>query len=191
MAAPAPKQEELQPHAVKDKLLAVSYCLTSPSPWPEAILLGFQHYLVMLGTTVILAGCYSGIADPHKVIACGFCALLHQEELLDREEQRAATGVHHGVAHRSDEGARGGDEVVRAEWASRRKLGGGRRGCGRRRPSCWVRLLVADLPRLRGGLAVPPVSFPLMRRRSLVGWSRHYASGRHLRARPCSARPWP
>ncbi|CAL4945189.1 unnamed protein product [Urochloa decumbens] len=54
MAAPAPKQEELQPHAVRDQLPAVSYCLTSPPPWPEAILLGFQHYLVMLGTTVII-----------------------------------------------------------------------------------------------------------------------------------------
>ncbi|KAL6623415.1 hypothetical protein ACP70R_033294 [Stipagrostis hirtigluma subsp. patula] len=106
MAAPAPKQEELQPHAVKDKLPAVSYCLTSPSPWLDAILLGFQHYLVMLGTTVILAGRYSGIADPHELIACGFYALLHQEELLDHEEQRAAMGVRRGVAHRSDEGAR-------------------------------------------------------------------------------------
>ncbi|TVU44343.1 hypothetical protein EJB05_03779, partial [Eragrostis curvula] len=109
MAAPAPKQEELQPHAVKDQLPLVSYCLTSPPPWrtspplhppislassskyiflllspagalvlgrlhecrissangtdgyvlqwrgaAEAILLGFQHYLVMLGTTVII-----------------------------------------------------------------------------------------------------------------------------------------
>jgi len=112
MAAPAPKQEELQPHAVRDQLPAVSYCLTSPPPWrtsslthsflptlissphsncsgpvhcrrrprallldlslslglttdagflrvrvccaAEAILLGFQHYLVMLGTTVII-----------------------------------------------------------------------------------------------------------------------------------------
>ncbi|KAK1642993.1 hypothetical protein QYE76_060798 [Lolium multiflorum] len=54
MAAPAPKQEELQAHAVKDQLPAVSYCLTSPPPWPEAILLGFQHYLVMLGTTVVI-----------------------------------------------------------------------------------------------------------------------------------------
>uniref|UniRef100_A0A8R7QL21 Nucleobase-ascorbate transporter 6 n=1 Tax=Triticum urartu TaxID=4572 RepID=A0A8R7QL21_TRIUA len=54
MAAPPPKQEELQPHAVRDQLPAVSYCLTSPPPWPEAILLGFQHYVVMLGTTVII-----------------------------------------------------------------------------------------------------------------------------------------
>ncbi|KAK7252355.1 hypothetical protein RIF29_36230 [Crotalaria pallida] len=53
-AAPPPKQEELQPHPVKDQLPNVSYCITSPPPWPEAILLGFQHYLVMLGTTVLI-----------------------------------------------------------------------------------------------------------------------------------------
>ncbi|KAH7684107.1 Xanthine/uracil/vitamin C permease protein [Dioscorea alata] len=53
-AAPAPKQDELQPHPVKDQLSNVSYCITSPPPWPEAILLGFQHYLVMLGTAVII-----------------------------------------------------------------------------------------------------------------------------------------
>ncbi|KAK6139244.1 hypothetical protein DH2020_027017 [Rehmannia glutinosa] len=52
--APAPKQEELVPHPVKDQLPGVSYCITSPPPWPEAILLGFQHYLVMLGTTVLI-----------------------------------------------------------------------------------------------------------------------------------------
>ncbi|CAN6448585.1 unnamed protein product [Victoria cruziana] len=53
-AAPPPKQDELVPHPVKDQLPGVSYCITSPPPWPEAILLGFQHYLVMLGTTVII-----------------------------------------------------------------------------------------------------------------------------------------
>ncbi|XP_038983844.1 nucleobase-ascorbate transporter 6-like isoform X1 [Phoenix dactylifera] len=52
--APLPKQEELVPHPVKDQLPNISYCITSPPPWPEAILLGFQHYLVMLGTTVII-----------------------------------------------------------------------------------------------------------------------------------------
>lgn len=50
----APKADELQPHPAKDQLPNVSYCITSPPPWPEAILLGFQHYLVMLGTTVII-----------------------------------------------------------------------------------------------------------------------------------------
>ncbi|KAK4429870.1 Nucleobase-ascorbate transporter 7 [Sesamum alatum] len=53
-AAPPPKQDELVPHPVKDQLPGVSYCITSPPPWPEAILLGFQHFLVMLGTTVLI-----------------------------------------------------------------------------------------------------------------------------------------
>ncbi|KAL3835538.1 hypothetical protein ACJIZ3_010274 [Penstemon smallii] len=53
-AAPAPKQDELVTHPVKDQLPGVSYCITSPPPWPEAILLGFQHFIVMLGTTVLI-----------------------------------------------------------------------------------------------------------------------------------------
>ncbi|KAL1807247.1 hypothetical protein ACET3Z_030315 [Daucus carota] len=52
--APPPKQEELLPHPAKDQLPNIAYCITSPPPWPEAILLGFQHYLVMLGTTVLI-----------------------------------------------------------------------------------------------------------------------------------------
>ncbi|KAK8599676.1 hypothetical protein V6N13_077586 [Hibiscus sabdariffa] len=48
------KADEPQPHPPKEQLPNVSYCITSPPPWPEAILLGFQHYLVMLGTTVII-----------------------------------------------------------------------------------------------------------------------------------------
>ncbi|KAA0057886.1 nucleobase-ascorbate transporter 6 [Cucumis melo var. makuwa] len=50
----APKVEEPQAHPPKDQLPNVYYCITSPPPWPEAILLGFQHYLVMLGTTVLI-----------------------------------------------------------------------------------------------------------------------------------------
>ncbi|KAF8666057.1 hypothetical protein HU200_053763 [Digitaria exilis] len=52
--APAPKVDELQPHPPKEQLPGVSFCITSPSPWPEAIILGFQHFVVMLGTTVII-----------------------------------------------------------------------------------------------------------------------------------------
>ncbi|EPS60200.1 hypothetical protein M569_14604 [Genlisea aurea] len=48
------KAEEPTAHPPKDQLPHVSYCITSPPPWPEAILYGFQHYLVMLGTTVII-----------------------------------------------------------------------------------------------------------------------------------------
>lgn len=51
--APA-KVEEPTPHPPKDQLLGISYCITSPPPWPEAILLGFQHFLVMLGTSVLI-----------------------------------------------------------------------------------------------------------------------------------------
>ncbi|KAG5019738.1 hypothetical protein JHK87_015593 [Glycine soja] len=51
--APA-KADEPQPHPPKDQLPNISYCITSPPPWPEAILLGFQHFLVMLGTTVLI-----------------------------------------------------------------------------------------------------------------------------------------
>ncbi|KAJ8452403.1 hypothetical protein Cgig2_006208 [Carnegiea gigantea] len=48
------KADEPAPHPPKDQLPNVSYCITSPPPWPEAILLGFQHYIVMLGTTVLI-----------------------------------------------------------------------------------------------------------------------------------------
>ncbi|VVA90854.1 unnamed protein product [Arabis nemorensis] len=48
------KQDDLQPHPVKDQLSGITYCLASPPPWPETILLGFQHYLVMLGMTVLI-----------------------------------------------------------------------------------------------------------------------------------------
>ncbi|KAJ6676720.1 XANTHINE-URACIL / VITAMIN C PERMEASE FAMILY MEMBER [Salix viminalis] len=48
------KVEELQPHPPREQLPNIYYCITSPPPWPEAILLGFQHYLVMLGTTVLI-----------------------------------------------------------------------------------------------------------------------------------------
>ncbi|XP_052175741.1 nucleobase-ascorbate transporter 6-like [Diospyros lotus] len=48
------KSAEPAPHPPKDQLPNVSFCMTSPPPWHEAILLGFQHYLVMLGTTVII-----------------------------------------------------------------------------------------------------------------------------------------
>ncbi|XP_027125120.2 nucleobase-ascorbate transporter 6 [Coffea eugenioides] len=52
--APAPKADVPPPHPPKEQLPNVYFCITSPPPWPEAILLGFQHYLVMLGTTVII-----------------------------------------------------------------------------------------------------------------------------------------
>ncbi|XP_058723251.1 putative nucleobase-ascorbate transporter 9 [Vicia villosa] len=49
------KVDVFQPHPVKDQLPGVDYCVTSSPSWPEGILLAFQHYLVMLGTIVIVS----------------------------------------------------------------------------------------------------------------------------------------
>ncbi|CAL9151137.1 nucleobase-ascorbate transporter LPE1-like [Musa acuminata AAA Group] len=51
---PPEKADEFVPHPVKEQLPGVDFCLTSPPPWHEALPLAFQHYLVMLGTTVII-----------------------------------------------------------------------------------------------------------------------------------------
>ncbi|OVA05893.1 Xanthine/uracil/vitamin C permease [Macleaya cordata] len=51
--APA-KNDDFHPHPVKEQLPGIEYCVTSPPQWPEAVILGFQHYLVMLGTTVLI-----------------------------------------------------------------------------------------------------------------------------------------
>ncbi|ONI33394.1 hypothetical protein PRUPE_1G421500 [Prunus persica] len=50
----AEKTEELQPYPVKEQLPGVQYCVNSPPPWPEAVILGFQHYLLTLGITVFI-----------------------------------------------------------------------------------------------------------------------------------------
>ncbi|KAK4744334.1 hypothetical protein SAY87_010646 [Trapa incisa] len=50
----AAKADEPQAHIPKDQLPNIAYCITSPPPLPEAILLGFQHFLVMLGASVII-----------------------------------------------------------------------------------------------------------------------------------------
>ncbi|ESR36040.1 nucleobase-ascorbate transporter 4 [Citrus sinensis] len=50
----ASKPDECQPHPVKEQLPGVDFCVSSSPPWSEAMILGFQHYLVMLGTTVII-----------------------------------------------------------------------------------------------------------------------------------------
>ncbi|CAL5377504.1 unnamed protein product [Camellia sinensis] len=42
------------PHPVKEQLPGVDYCVNSNPSCTVAILLGFQHYVVMLGTTVII-----------------------------------------------------------------------------------------------------------------------------------------
>ncbi|XP_059635460.1 nucleobase-ascorbate transporter 7-like [Cornus florida] len=48
------KVEEVHPHPVMDQLPGIQYCVNSPPPWPEALLLGFQHYLLSLGMIVLI-----------------------------------------------------------------------------------------------------------------------------------------
>ncbi|CAL5332340.1 unnamed protein product [Camellia sinensis] len=38
-----------------EQLLQLQYCIHSNPSWPHTVLLGFQHYIVMLGTTVLIA----------------------------------------------------------------------------------------------------------------------------------------
>ncbi|EYU37564.1 hypothetical protein ABFS82_02G045400 [Erythranthe guttata] len=52
--AAAKVADELVPHPVNEQLPGVDYCVNSNPSWAEAIVLGFQHYLVMLGTSVII-----------------------------------------------------------------------------------------------------------------------------------------
>ncbi|XP_057953964.1 nucleobase-ascorbate transporter 7-like [Malania oleifera] len=44
----------LQPHPVKEQLPGIQYCVNSPPPWLEALLLGFQHYILTLGMTIMI-----------------------------------------------------------------------------------------------------------------------------------------
>ncbi|KAK4745648.1 hypothetical protein SAY87_011960 [Trapa incisa] len=45
---------EVEPHPVKDQLPGIQYCVKSPPPWHEALLLGFQHYILTVGITVMI-----------------------------------------------------------------------------------------------------------------------------------------
>ncbi|KAL3614356.1 N alpha-acetyl-transferase [Castilleja foliolosa] len=54
MTVAAKVVDESAPHPVKEQLPGVDFCVNSNPSWAEAIVLGFQHYLVMLGTTVII-----------------------------------------------------------------------------------------------------------------------------------------
>ncbi|KAH1064599.1 hypothetical protein J1N35_029586 [Gossypium stocksii] len=48
------KFEAPQPHSVKEQLPGIQYCINSSPTWPEAIILGFQHYLLTLGITALI-----------------------------------------------------------------------------------------------------------------------------------------
>ncbi|KAK6938566.1 Nucleobase cation symporter 2 family [Dillenia turbinata] len=48
------KSDELKPHAVMEQLPGIQYCVNSPPPWVEATFLGFQHFVLSLGMTVLI-----------------------------------------------------------------------------------------------------------------------------------------
>ncbi|CAK9214205.1 unnamed protein product [Sphagnum troendelagicum] len=49
----APKPEDLN-HPCQEQLPELKYCINDNPPWPEAIALGFQHYLTVLGSSVMI-----------------------------------------------------------------------------------------------------------------------------------------
>ena len=77
-AAPAPKVDELVPHPVKDQLPNVSYCITSPPPWRQYLLLSplslpiillLHQFSEMSSTLSILS---ISLALPFLLIFMGF-----------------------------------------------------------------------------------------------------------------------
>ncbi|KAB1226780.1 putative nucleobase-ascorbate transporter 10 [Morella rubra] len=48
------KPVEVQPHPVQEQLPGIQYCVNSPPPWAEAVVLGFQHYLLTVGITTLI-----------------------------------------------------------------------------------------------------------------------------------------
>ncbi|CAO2170787.1 unnamed protein product [Urochloa humidicola] len=52
---PPVKAEDLVPHPVREQFDGLDYCITSPPPWITTVFVAFQHYLVMLGTIVLIA----------------------------------------------------------------------------------------------------------------------------------------
>ncbi|EFJ09964.1 hypothetical protein SELMODRAFT_159848 [Selaginella moellendorffii] len=41
-------------HKIQEQLPEIDYCPNDSPPWPQTILLGFQHFLTMIGTTVLI-----------------------------------------------------------------------------------------------------------------------------------------
>ncbi|KAL2529511.1 putative nucleobase-ascorbate transporter 10 [Forsythia ovata] len=52
--AGANQPEEPQPHPVLEQLTGVQYCVNSPPPFLETLILGFQHYVLSLGSIVLI-----------------------------------------------------------------------------------------------------------------------------------------
>lgn len=54
MTNPNQKSEDHSHLHPRDQLPGIDFCIASPPPWPQAIVLGFQHYFVVLGTSVLI-----------------------------------------------------------------------------------------------------------------------------------------
>ncbi|KAI4298155.1 hypothetical protein L6164_031748 [Bauhinia variegata] len=49
----APKAEEIS-HPQMDQLQGLEYCIDSNPSWAETVALGFQHYILALGTALMI-----------------------------------------------------------------------------------------------------------------------------------------
>ncbi|XP_024365383.1 nucleobase-ascorbate transporter 2 isoform X1 [Physcomitrium patens] len=54
MPGPLQSKPEDLSHPCQEQLPELKYCINDNPPWPEAIALGFQHYLVMLGSSIMI-----------------------------------------------------------------------------------------------------------------------------------------
>jgi hypothetical protein len=73
------KQEDLHHHAL-EQLPNLAYCINDNPRWGEAIILGFQHYFTMLGTTVLIPSLVILNINGHSVCSSG-------ETLTDRHRK--------------------------------------------------------------------------------------------------------
>ncbi|KAK7410093.1 hypothetical protein VNO78_00611 [Psophocarpus tetragonolobus] len=49
-----PEVVQPEPHPVREQLPDVHYCINSSPPWKQTLVLGFQHYILTLGMTVLI-----------------------------------------------------------------------------------------------------------------------------------------
>lgn len=70
-----PAEDPLQPHPVKEQLPGIQYCINSPPPWPEAFVLGFQHYVLTLGFSVLIPSLIVPQMGGGDITSCG-CGLI-------------------------------------------------------------------------------------------------------------------
>ncbi|CAM6009565.1 unnamed protein product [Sphagnum balticum] len=78
------KSEDLHHHAL-EQLPNLAYCINDNPRWGEAIILGFQHYFTMLGTTVLIPSLVILNINGHSQIR----GTGHIPATLDDDEERS------------------------------------------------------------------------------------------------------